>query len=540
MRVLFSWIGFKDLNYIADHLDDEKFKIAVEKEKSKRTDVSLSSKYSPLYSVIMHCNHQKSNIERLIVFCDLDCKDISDGIKRFFQKKAEEKIKEVEIITVRVKSQEDVHNYSSVVHQAAEEWKKIKAISASEVEPFFNLSSGTTQMKAFLTIVGQVFYRKEARLLELDVKENNEISVQELSPFDITSFVVNETISNVDLSDFDPIIGNSKGIERAKARAAKAAATDCNVLIYGETGTGKELFAEAIHNASARGKQGKKFYSINCATLSGNLLVSTLFGHKRGAFTNAVKDRKGRMLDANKSTLFLDEVYACEKSVQEQLLRVLQPGREDKMTTRRFTPLGGDDGDEASSDVRLIAATNQSLDNDDFRNDLLNRLSTLTITLPPLRERVEDIPLIANVLIESIKKDLGSGYDNKHLCSSAIRFLETRYWRGNVRELKNALYHAIVFGDNDTITEADFADLHLPAREQEQAHSIIDEDAIDLSGPIDVIDVIRNATADLQKKYYAKALSLSGGQKSKAAKLLGTSIQTFNNWQEAWKKLDQK
>ena len=536
MRVLFSWVGFKDLNYIADNLGDQKFKNAVEREKGTRDDVSLSSTYSPIYSAIEYCEKNNHRIEKLAVFCDLACQDIQSGIKTFFQEKSKTKVKNVEIIKVQVASQEAVHDYSVVV-QAAQKWQKIRPSYASGVEPYFNLSSGTTQMKAFLTIVGQACYREAANFLELAANKNEEPQVQKLPSFDITSYIVNERIASVDLTDFDPIIGKTEGIMRAKIRAAKAATTDCNVLIYGETGTGKELFAEAIHNASSRAKKGKKLHSVNCATLSGSLLVSELFGHVKGSFTNAISDREGLMETANGGTLFLDEVYACEKEVQQQLLRVLQPGKQDKMTTRKFTRLGSNE--EKSSDVRIIAATNQSLNNDDFRNDLLNRLSTLTITLPPLRERVEDIPLIANALMESIKKDLGSGYSNKHLCSSAIKFLETRYWRGNVRELKNALYHAIVFGDNDEITEADFADLHLPASEQKQATSIINQDAIDLSEPIDVIDVIDKAKADLQKKYVEEAFRKKG-TKVGAAKLLGTSPQTLDNWKVQWEKLDKK
>jgi transcriptional regulator with PAS, ATPase and Fis domain len=275
--------------------------------------------------------------------------------------------------------------------------------------------------------------------------------------------------------------------------------------------------------------------------LSGDFLISELFGHVKGAYTGALGDKKGRMKKADGGTLFLDEVYACEKKVQQQLLRALQPGKQDKMTTRRFTPLGKDEEkEEDSADVRIIAATNQALDNDDFRNDLLNRLSTLTITLPPLRERVEDIPLIIDNLMKSIKKDLGNGYDNKYLCDSAITFLKSRYWKGNVRELKNALYHAVVFGENgDKITEDDFEDLHLPARDSNQI-SIINQAAIDLSKPIDVIKVIDKAKAELQKKYVEKAMSLSGNKKGKAAKLLRTSPQTLDNWKAAWEKLENE
>ncbi|MBQ7395632.1 MAG: sigma 54-interacting transcriptional regulator [Lentisphaeria bacterium] len=537
MRVLFSWIGFKDLNYIADNLDDQKFKNAVEREKGTRDDVSSSSTYSPIYSAIEYCEKDNRRIDKLVVFCDLDCQEIQHGVKTFFQKKSKIRVAEVEIAEVQVASQEAAHDYSVVV-RAAEKWKEIKPSYVSGIEPYFNLSSGTTQMKAFLTIVGQACYREAAKFIELTANENKGPQVQELPSFDITSYIVNERISSVDLTDFDPIIGKTEGIMRAKIRAAKAAATDCNVLIYGETGTGKELFAQAIHDASERAKKGKKLHSVNCATLSGNLLVSELFGHVKGAFTGAITDKRGLVKIADGGTLFLDEVYACEKEVQQQLLRALQPGRQDKMTTRKYTPLGS--GKDEQSDVRIIAATNQSLDGDDFRNDLLNRLSTLTITLPPLRERVEDIPLIIDNLMKSIKKDLGNGYDNKYLCDSAITFLKSRYWKGNVRELKNALYHAVVFGENgDRITEDDFEDLHLPARDSNQI-SIINQDAIDLSKPIDVIKVIDKAKAELQKKYVEKAMCLSGNKKGKAAKLLRTSPQTLDNWKAAWEKLENE
>ena len=200
---------------------------------------------------------------------------------------------------------------------------------------------------------------------------------------------------------------------------------------------------------------------------------------------------------------------------------------------------------EKESDVRIIAATNrrlEELEDTDFRKDLLNRLSALSITLPPLRERREDIRLLTEKLLEQIKKQLGTNFFNKKLDESAIKLIEKLNWPGNVRELKNALTQAVVFGDNDIITAKDF-ELPPPARDVGDMNPLpesADAEAIDWSKPIDIKAILTQHDLCLKKKYIDEALKRTGGAKSKAAELLGVPYQTIDNWQKACEKLSAK
>jgi transcriptional regulator with PAS, ATPase and Fis domain len=302
-------------------------------------------------------------------------------------------------------------------------------------------------------------------------------------------------------------------------------------MIYGETGTGKELFAKAIHDASSR--KDKKYYAINCAALPSQLLESELFGTVEGAYTGAV-DKEGILEMLDGGTLFLDELEACPAEVQVKLLRVLQPPIGKAMTCRCFARLGSDE--ELKSDVRIIAATNEHLKNGDFRTDLFNRIATLTVTLPSLRIRQNEVSLLAEKLFNSIKRELGSAFNNKELGESAINFIESRAWFGNVRELKNALTQAIVFSETNEITEVDF-DQSLPPK---SAFTDVGNDELDLSKGIDLKAVIDKETIRLQKKYVEKALIITKGNKIQAAKLLGITYQTIDNWKKGWEENDEK
>ncbi|MGD9158267.1 MAG: sigma-54 dependent transcriptional regulator [Desulfobacteraceae bacterium] len=229
------------------------------------------------------------------------------------------------------------------------------------------------------------------------------------------------------------IIGECAKVRHCLDQVAQAALSDVSVLITGETGTGKELFASAIHDNSDR--RDNNFVIVDCAALPETLVESTLFGHVKGAFTGADRDREGLIKQADKGTLFLDEIGELPMSVQKTFLRVLQE--------RKFRPVGGKE--EIKSDFRLVAATNRNLDQmikeHKFRQDLLFRVQSLPISLPPLRERVQDIKELAmNIIIKACERErIGT----KGFSPEFIKTLEVYSWPGNVRELVNALEGAI-------------------------------------------------------------------------------------------------
>lgn len=246
------------------------------------------------------------------------------------------------------------------------------------------------------------------------------------------------------------IIGRSSGIRQCIAQASQIISSDANVLITGETGTGKELFAKAIHDNSAR--RNGEFIVVDCSVLSENLIESALFGHERGAFTGADRNRKGLITLANGGTLFLDEVGELPESIQSSFLRVLQE--------KTFRPVGSEK--EVFSDFRVICATNKDLDKmvSDrlFRSDLLYRLKTFVLNLPPLKERKEDISIIAN---DQIQKSCDShNVPHKEISPDFMVMLEEYDWPGNIRELINAIETSVTTSQ----FEKTLFPFHLPAK----------------------------------------------------------------------------
>ncbi len=241
------------------------------------------------------------------------------------------------------------------------------------------------------------------------------------------------------------IVGNSLSIQKVMEKVKKIAPLDTTILISGETGVGKGLFADLIHNNSSR--KGNKIVSVNCGSLPENLLESALFGHKKGSFTSAIRDKVGYFQEADGGTLFLDEVTETTQAFQLKLLRALEEG-----LIRRV----GDDRD-IEIDVRVIAATNKDIDeevkNGNFREDLYYRLNVINIHIPPLRDRVEDIMLLAN----SFMNEYASKYGKSDLTFSepVISIFTSRTWKGNVRELRNAVEHAVAMASHQKIIPED-------------------------------------------------------------------------------------
>jgi transcriptional regulator with GAF, ATPase, and Fis domain len=304
---------------------------------------------------------------------------------------------------------------------------------------------------------------------------------------------------------FDRIIGRSPALREVLGRAAKVAPTEATVLLTGESGTGKELVARAIHHTSQRADG--PFVAINCAALADTLLESELFGHERGAFTGADRQKPGRFELAAGGSLFLDEVGELSAAVQAKLLRVLQE--------REFQRVGGTATLQA--DVRLIAATNKDLNREvdagRFRDDLFYRLNVFTIHLPALRERGDDVLLLADHFVDTLgarmaKADVGLSRDARDA-------LLAHTWPGNIRELQNAVERALIVSDGGLLTAA-----QLGIRARPSPPSVTDRRAVPppASGPASA-----EPLADVEKRLVLDALKKAKGNKSKAAEVLGIS-----------------
>jgi DNA-binding NtrC family response regulator len=290
---------------------------------------------------------------------------------------------------------------------------------------------------------------------------------------------------------------------------ANVAQSNTTVLIEGETGTGKEQVALAIHHASQHRKGS--MVAVNCAALPETLLESELFGHEKGAFTSAVGKRVGRFELANGGTIFLDEVGDIPAAMQAKLLRVLQE--------RRFERLGGAESIEV--DVRVIGATNRSLQklaqDGKFRDDLYYRLNVIKIDLPPLRERREDIPLLAAYFAEKYARP---GEPPKRLAPRAMDVLLNYSWPGNIRELENVIERACVTSSNGAILPQNFPpDLFEPQAPKMPL-------AVDLNQPLP--DLLRQVQGDVEQEYIRKALEHTGGNVGQCAKLCGISRRSLS------------
>jgi two-component system response regulator PilR (NtrC family) len=342
-------------------------------------------------------------------------------------------------------------------------------------------------------------------------------------PFDVDELkvVVQKALEKAELVDenvylrreleakyrFSNIIGKSRRMQEIFSLIERVAKTNSTVLLQGESGTGKELIARAVHYASPRSAQ--RFLSINCGALPENLLESELFGHERGSFTGAIKEKKGLFQEAHRGTLFLDEIGEMAGAMQVKLLRALQ-----EKTVRK---VGGNR--EEAVDVRIIAATNRDLkslvERDGFREDLYYRINVIPIVLPPLRQRREDIPLLADFFVKKCSREMG--VPAKRITTEAMRFLESYDWPGNVRELENVIERALALSSGEAITPEDVPSQLLSRTSQPLAGIFLPADGLDLEA---YLDQIRRQIMD-------EALERSGGVQTQAAELLGVSFRSF-------------
>lgn len=298
---------------------------------------------------------------------------------------------------------------------------------------------------------------------------------------------------------FEDILGTSPAIQQAVDLAKKVAVTDTTVLLTGETGTGKEVFAQAIHRASPR--HSHPFVAMNCSAFAKDILESELFGHKAGAFTGAVKDKTGLIEEAHKGTLFLDEIGEMPMDLQAKLLRFLESGE--------FYQVGGTK--PVRVNIRVIAATNRNLAEavakDCFRLDMYYRLSAFHIQLPSLLERKKDIPVLANYFVQVFAQKMNKEITG--IAPAAMEKLQAHCWKGNIRELKNVIERAVILANDHQVIAME----HLPFDIQynlapPNIHTMLD-------------------LASIEKQHILRVLEHTRGNKTKAAELLGIGLTTL-------------
>jgi two-component system response regulator PilR (NtrC family) len=300
------------------------------------------------------------------------------------------------------------------------------------------------------------------------------------------------------------IIGKSPKMQVLLALIPKVAGTNANALITGESGTGKELVANAIHNLSDR--DDKNFVAVNCASFPEGLLESEIFGHMKGAFTGAIRNKQGLFEIADAGPLFLDEVGDMPLSLQSKLLRAIE--------TNTFRRVGGTT--DIKVDARIISATNKDIKKEaetgSFREDLYFRLNVIPLHIPPLRERKEDIPLMVEHFCNKYSEK------RRQFSGNALNMFMNCEWKGNVRELENTVERVLLFTDTEIITELD-----LPQDIREFSYDKASPASVD--GGIE----LEKEMAEVEKKYLLEALEKTGGKKTEAAKLLGISFRSFRH-----------
>lgn len=414
------------------------------------------------------------------------------------------------------------------IHDAAD--ALLRAVTSNHPKDSIDilLSPGTPAMQAVWILLGKTKYQTDF------VQSSVQQGVQRIEiPFDIAAEYVPDAAARVahGLTElaagtvpidaaFDDILTRNPRMQAIKAQATVMAAHDVPVLIYGESGTGKELFARAIHNASRR--SDGPFIAVNCGAFPPDLIDSALFGHVKGAFTDAKTNKAGFFEAADRGTLFLDEFGELPLEAQVRLLRVLQEGE--------ITPVGATASKRV--DVRVVAATNRDLvvaiAQGSFREDLFYRIAVGVLNLPPLRDRTGDVLVLAQAMLDRIASLAAgpSGQNRKKLSVNARNLLQKHPWKGNVRELYSTLLRAQLWSAGERITDTAIqaAFFQVP----EQGEGILGRP---VSQGIDLTSIIGEVVA-----HYAKrALDESGGRKTKAAELLGlNNYQTLTNWMEKY------
>ena len=306
------------------------------------------------------------------------------------------------------------------------------------------------------------------------------------------------------------ILGRSTGIQQVLDRVRSVADSDMSVLVCGETGTGKELVARSLHDQSPRA--GAPFVAVNCAALPEHLFESEIFGHEKGAFTGAERKRIGKMELAHGGTLFLDEIGEIAPSMQAKLLRAIEE--------KRFTRIGGER--EIAVDVRIVSATNRPLaelqGQEQFRRDLFFRINAVDVQLPPLRERREDIPLLAAHFMRQACDKLGKSLTS--IAPEALKSLMNHDWPGNIRELENTVARAVLLTEGESL-----AHVEITTGQQQQTRPLLPDGSEELQ----LAQVRGAALAEIEREYMRRVLTRTRGNISRAARMAGVNRRTFYN-----------
>jgi DNA-binding NtrC family response regulator len=520
-KVLVQWIGHSDLRALAASLPSTKQKKILDVIKG---EAARDGDIGPTRTLL---SAQQFGEVRLLSNYDKDW-------NKWFQAwlKIPTTMIEVEL--------EKPTDYTGIFQIANQQLAAIKESKTwGDTELCLHLSPGTPAMAAVWLLLGKTRY--PATFYETWYGKWWVTDV----PFDLVD-VIPDVLRNPDahlqhlasespaqIEGFEDIAGNSRAIRDAVGRSKRAAMRSVSVLLLGESGTGKEMFAQAIHQASPR--RDKPFKPINCAALSKTLLESELFGHAKGAFTGADKERKGVFESANGGTMFLDEIGECDLETQAKLLRVLQPITGEGAAIRNVCRLGEEK--DRKVDVRIIAATNRDLHKaiaaGEFREDLYYRLAAVTITLPPLRDRRSDIARIAEHLLGMINQQFAveePGYKHKSLSATATAFVKERTWPGNVRQLYNALVQAAVLTDGEKISRRELVAALGEMPEMSSGTPALADRPLG-----DDFDLEQHLTA-IHRDYLERAMEESHGVKAQAARLLG--MKNYQTLDAQLKRLD--
>jgi DNA-binding NtrC family response regulator len=387
---------------------------------------------------------------------------------------------------------------------------ELKEVHGEDVLKFISDNNIPTQV---IVITGQTELRKAIECIKLGAYDYitkpykyEQVRVSVERALEHKDLIVTKTVLTYQLNKTAQhnIVGESKNVAKVLNLANKAALSDSNVLIEGETGTGKELFAEYVHKQSHR--KDKPFVIVNCASLPDQLIESELFGHEKGAFTDAKTSKQGLVEIAHGGTLFLDEIGELSLTLQPKLLRFLENGE--------YRRIGGTTN--LNSDVRVIGATNKNLleevEKKNFRRDLLFRLNVITLTIPPLRDRGNDVIILANHFLQS----KSSVRNPKKLSPMAEETLRSYNFPGNVRELQHLIERAIIFSEGDIIEPEDFnMPRTLPQSSMDSTEDVFEENGSVLS------------MEEIEKKHIAKALRINRWDRTQTANQLGISPKTL-------------
>lgn len=511
-RLLLSWIGHADLSAMADDKGDDARRVL----ESVDVRVKPGEKPGPVKTAV-----NAGTFDEVHLLSNYP-KTVNDLFQKWIGGKT----------TVHSGKLDDPSDYSGIFSFVDD---RLARITPRENNAAFErsilLSPGTPAMAVVWVLLGTSRYPAKfyqtyrGKLNEAKMPTNLfEVIVPELIRVRDQSFQSLAARSPQEVPGFEAILGNSHAIRYAVGRAQKAAVRDVPVMILGESGTGKEMFAEAIHRASHR--RAGPFCAINCAAIPKDLLEDELFGHDQGSFTGAVKAKAGLLAQADKGTLFLDEVGECDLLIQAKLLRVLQPPADKGPCFRVFRPIGATK--DQVSDVRIIAATNRDLQQRIkvglFRDDLYYRLATITLQLPALRDRAEDIPILVKGFLAKINSEFeqqDKTYSHKEISPAAMKLVKQYPWTGNVRQLYNAMVQAAVMADGDVLQPNDF--------DAALSSSLVPSGDL-LEQPLGGGFSLEELLNSIEHHYLRRAMKEANEKVTKAAALLGFEhYQTMQN-----------